>query len=397
MLGKVQKDIWFLSIATFLNRAAGFLSLFAAIFFTQTGMSRGLVTTALLTVGIAGIVGSLAGGAIADSVGKSYVLKYSTLINVVLLAILSQIDYRNALLLIGISALSVAASQAFVGPASALVAESSEGNERVTRFAFYRIFINVGSIVAPVIVGFIGRNHFDVLFFISAGVSALTLLILFIGRVGSAADRSGLAASLSQQADEDPETHYRLSAPNWSLVLIYFAMALAMIIYAQHQSAVPLQLNEVAGGVRLYSLLLIINPVIVIFLEYPLSYATKRLSAVNALSIGVLVMGAGVFIAGYFSTYSVIVIVGWVLFSIGECIFAPMSNSYVAELAPLGGQSKPQGQLAAFQATGSAIGPGIGSWLLFNMGGLTWLILLVITFFSCGLVLATKKRTKITT
>ncbi|WP_285728727.1 MFS transporter [Nocardiopsis sp. ATB16-24] len=384
---RIGRDIWALSFATFINRATGFLGLFAAIFFSETGMTATTVAVALLIVGVAGVGGSLLGGQLADRFGKVPVLLGSTLINVVLFAILAMIDYTQTWWVVGISAVSVMASQAFVGPASALVAQSTDGRDRVTRFAFYRIFINVGSIVAPAMVGLIGRDHFDTLFWFSMVGSVIVPLILLAG-VRPRRPDSGASPGTQDTSEQDPgEAVPPTPGLRWVLLLVYVAMALTMVVYAQHQSAVPLRLDTEPNGVQLYSLLLIINPVIVIAVEYPLSYVTKRMPAQVALALGVVIMGTGITITGSFASVAVIAIVGWVLFSIGECIFAPMSNSYVADLSTQADQSRSQGRLAAFQSVGAALGPGIGSWMLLLLAGGAWIGFLVLTLVSALLVL----------
>lgn len=388
--GRIGRDIWTPSLATFINRATGFLALFAAIFFSETGMAATTVTIALLTVGVAGVGGSFLGGQLADKFGKVPVLLASTLINVGLFATLAMIDYTHTWWVVGISAVSVLASQAFVGPASALVAQSAEGRDRVTRFAFYRIFINVGSIVAPALVGLIGRDHFDTLFWFSTIGSMIVPLILLAG-AGSRRPDSGASPGPQDTSEQDPGEALS-SAPRlrWALPLVYVAMALTMVVYAQHQSAVPLRLDTEPNGVQLYSLLLIINPVIVIAVEYPLSYVTKQMPAHVALVLGVVIMGTGVTITGSFAGVAAIAIAGWVLFSIGECVFAPMSNSYVADLSTKAAQSRSQGRLAAFQSVGVALGPGIGSWMLLSLAGGAWIGFLVLTIVSALLVLAAR-------
>ena len=162
-LSRVTRDIWALSLATFINRATGFLGLFAAVFFNEIKLDAQAVVLALLIVGIAGVSGSLVGGHLADRIGKLPVLLGSTLINIVIFTALALADYTLGWWTVTIAALNVFVSQSFVGPASALVAASATGRERVSRFAFYRIFINVGSIVAPALVGVIGREHFNLL------------------------------------------------------------------------------------------------------------------------------------------------------------------------------------------------------------------------------------------
>ncbi|MFC3848925.1 MFS transporter [Corynebacterium hansenii] len=385
---RIGGDIWALSIATFINRATGFLTLFAAIFFTGTGMSPETVVLSLSVLGVAGVSGSLLGGRLADRFGKTAVLVASSLVNAGLFAVLAIIDHSLTLWVVGIAAMSALASQVFYGPSMAVVAESSEGRDRVTRFAFYRIFINVGAIVAPALVGFLGRDRFDMLFWFSAIGSVLVPVILLAGIRSRRTDTDGGESTEAAAGHGDGEPSAPTPRLRAALLLVYVAMGLAMVVYAQHQSAVPLRLESEPNGVRLYALLLIINPVFVIAVEYPLSHFTKRMPASIALAVGTTIMGAGVAMAVGFAEVPALVIVGWLLFSLGECIFAPMSNTYVAELSPKAAQSRSQGRLAAFQAVGIAMGPGLGSWMLLVLGGAAWSGFLAMTVVCAGLVLA---------
>jgi MFS transporter len=399
-LSRVTRDIWALSLATFINRATGFLGLFAAVFFNEIKLDAQAVVLALLIVGIAGVSGSLVGGHLADRIGKLPVLLGSTLINIVIFTALALADYTLGWWTVTLAALNVFVSQSFVGPASALVAASAAGRERVSRFAFYRIFINVGSIVAPALVGIIGREHFNLLFWFSVAGSALVPFILYWGIRGAATSN---ASSTSEPSDPHENASVVDNSQNkpgarrhpgmWgtlALPFVYIAMAFTMVVYAQHQSAVPLRLDSEPNGVQLYSFLLIINPVIVIFFEYPLSHLTKRLPSYLALSLGIFVMGFGVALTGICASLPAIVIAGWVLFSVGECLFAPMSHTYVAELASEAAQSRSQSYLATVQSIGYALGPGIGSWMLLVLAAGAWGGFMILTLAAVGMVLCAR-------
>lgn len=380
---RIERDVWALSVATFINRATGFLGLFAAVFFTEIRMDAGTLVTALLAVGVAGVVGALVGGQLASRFGEQPVLILSTTANVALFTSLALADYSATGAIITLSAASVVASQAFVGPAAARIASSVGDGQRVTRFAFYRIFVNVGSIVTPTVVGIIGREHFHALFWISAGGSAVVPFVLLSWRRNPAA----VASDVRARADNARGiTQPRPYVPRHALPFVYAAMVLVMVVYAQHQSAVPLRMQTEPRGVQLYSLLLVINPLIVLIVEYPLSRLTKRLSGASALAVGVVVMGVGVATTGSFANRPGTAIFGWLLFSIGECVFAPVSNSYVAELSTSATHARSQGRLAAFQAIGSGLGPGVGSWMLITLPGLTWLGFLLFALVAAALV-----------
>ena len=112
-LSRVTRDIWALSLATFINRATGFLGLFAAVFFNEIKLDAQAVVLALLIVGIAGVSGSLVGGHLADRIGKLPVLLGSTLINIVIFTALALADYTLGWWTVTLAALNVFVSQYF--------------------------------------------------------------------------------------------------------------------------------------------------------------------------------------------------------------------------------------------------------------------------------------------
>ena len=101
-------------------------------------------------------------------------------------------------------------------------------------------------------------------------------------------------------------------------------------------------------------------------------------------------MGFGVALTGICASLPAIVIAGWVLFSVGECLFAPMSHTYVAELASEAAQSRSQSYLATVQSIGYALGPGIGSWMLLVLAAGAWGGFMILTLAAVGMVLCAR-------
>ncbi len=327
-------------------------------------------------VGAAGVAGSLLGGRLADRLGEFRILTYSTLVNGPILFFLAVTD--RPVLNVAFAAVSVGLSQAFMPPAATVIARFSTPDNRVTLFAFYRIFINVGSVVAPAVAGFLGQHAFDTLFLISAVFSIVTACLLFSVRPTKL---TGAPATAAASADESGTTDTAAAYDNvgatrvvWLLVL----MALTMAIYAQHQSSIPLKLNERDGGLQLFSQLLILNPVLVILLELPLSFISKRFSWPISLGAGVAITGIGLAITGAFSPVWLIFL-GYSVFTIGECLFAPMSNTAVANIAPPSKASQYQGYLSAVQAIGIAAGPAAGTAIYFATGQVFWSLLAAVS------------------
>lgn len=359
----LDRRIWLLCIAVLLNRGSGFLALFAAIYFASLGLEATQLAGALLVIGASGVVGSIWSGRVSDRLGVRRLLVSTTLVNAVALTGLAVLD--GVVIATVMAGVSVFCAQAFVPPASSIIARSAVGEDRVTLFAFFRIFINVGSVIAPATAGLLGEGSFPVLFAISAVTCLVTAVLL-----------SGITqiAAVGEQADHTADEP--AGRPGFALWVLLVSMAVTMVIYAQHQSAIPLTLLEREDGMRIFSTLLIINPVLIILIEYPMSHISKKYTWRTALACGVAVMSVGVAVAGVADPVPVIYL-GWVLFTVGECLFAPMSNVAVAEISSDADLAKNQGLLAAGQSIGVALGPAVGAIMLAGLGDGTWAAILV--------------------
>lgn len=355
--------MWIVSIATLLNRSVGFLALFSAIFFRSFEISANVVTLALFIVGAAGVIGAVAGGRIAENIGSAPVLLFGSLLNVPLLVLLAAFS-ENIVVSIGVAALSVAVSQSFVGPSASLITDSGYRGPTVTVFAFYRIFLNVGSIVAPAIAGILGLANFPLLFALSAAGSVLAFVVLLVGRreLGERTRGGGGEQSGSTEPDCSVESDSggaaRQRARLWTVVAVF---GITIAIYAQHQSGIPLSVERLEHGDRLFALLLLINPIIIIGTELPLSWVVAKFRWNYAFGIGVLATAVGLAVSGLAPVWS-LCIGAFVVFSLGEAVFAPLANSSVSHLAPAGENARYQGYLSAAQSAGIALGPGIGAW-----------------------------------
>lgn len=383
MIRAFPEDIWIVSVAAFFNRSAGFLAMFAAIFFTDLGLSPQGIVSALLVVGVAGVLGSIVGGHLSKPIGEMRVLVLSTLLNIPVLLLLA--TFAGETWSIGLAAVSVALSQAFMGPSAALIANSSYKGDRVTLFAFFRIFVNVGSVVAPAVAIYLGQHAFQKLFYISAAVSLVTSGGLFFTN-RHLSKRNGKTETPEEKAAISPTLftrHETIGLPR--IVLLLLVMALTTAIYTQHQSTLPIHLYQEEGGMRLFSQLLILNPTVIILCEFPLSFISRKFRWPISLGFGIATMGVGLSISGIASPV-VVVFFGYFMFTIGEALFAPMASSALASLVPRDQVSKYQGYLAAVQALGLALGPAAGTSIFFWQPSMFWWILMAASVLAGGTV-----------
>ncbi|MER5889774.1 MFS transporter [Streptomyces sp. NPDC001941] len=391
-LRRFPPQIWIVSVATLVNRCVGFLGLFAAVFFQGMRATSGTVAFALLAVGAAGIVGSIVGGRAAERLGSLPVLVAGCFVNVPLLFCLSFLT-DSPYASIPVAAVSVAISQSFVGPSAALVSSSSYEGPTVTAFAFYRIFLNVGMVAAPAVAGIVGFSQFPLLFRMSAVGSLLAGVLLVAERKSmspraSGAEAGQAAAAAPEPPVEDPVAARHKKVRLWSVIV---AFGVTIAVYAQHQSGIPLSLDRLDGGDRLYAVLLLINPVVIIVAELPLSTLTAKFNWGKAFAAGSLLTCVGLAVCGLSSAWAVCII-GFVVFSLGEAVFAPLGNSSVAELAGPAENARYQGYLSAAQSTGIALGPAVGAWGVLHDRVVFWIATAVVGLALAALLVATGKE-----
>lgn len=347
------------------------------------GLSASGLTLALFAGGFAGVFGSVAGGWFAARFGSTDVLIAGSVLNAPLLYLLgiSATDPAPAIVL---ASLSVAVTQSFSGPAAALVTGSGYEGNTVTLVAFHRIFLSSGVTVAPIMVAAVGENNFPLLFSFSALGSLGTAAFLFSERSRlraaetRAAARERNAAASPRISDSGPAIPYDAARTSrlWAVVLVF---GTAMAVYAQSMSGIPLSVEKISDGDQLYSVLLVVNSLFIIFFELPISTLTAKLKWNYALGLGIFVTGLGLAVCGAGTSWSVCIF-GFVLFSLGEAIFIPQASASIADISTPSENPRYQGYLSAAQSLGFAVGPGVGAFGVLHDSALYWTLVIQISF-----------------
>lgn len=373
------RPVWILATGTFVNRAGSFFATFATLFLIHRGVSLANLPMVLAGIGAASMAGSLAGGWLSERVGYRNVLVVSMFASAAFLMLLGTAP--DMALIVTAACLTAFSAQSYLPAASALLIEHSRPEDRVTIFAFYRLALNVGAAVGPLIAGFVATRSYTLLFSLDSLTSALCGLLILAGirstRDGRAVQggkpAEPLADPLTTAADDGlPAGHRaetllrttgqapRPGAAARALCCVLFAVAM---VYVQYQSTVPLELLRHGYSPMMYGVLLTVNGCLVIVAELPISSVTRRLPWHATLITGVLTMTLGVVAAGL-ARSALVLIIAFAIFTIGEMIFAPVANAAVAQLSAPGRAARYQGLLATAQTLGFTLGPVAGTALL---------------------------------
>lgn len=367
VLRHAPPPVWVLVVGVFVNRVGSFFSIFVVLFLTAEGFTTADLPPILAAVGATSMLGSLGGGWLADLLGRKTALVTSMTASALSLGFLALASGRlqivAAVCLVGLC------SQSYVPAASALLVDHSAPSERVPVFALFRLALNLGAAIGPLLAGFIATSSYTALFLVDGGTALLFAAVLAAGLPNAARPAREKVPRESPGLPPAPPTPSAGPAPVLLLCLALLGVAMA---YAQHTSTLPLRLTANGESPRFFGFLLSFNAALVIALELPLSGWTRRLSPRLPLTAGALLITLGMAASGV-ARAGVAVLATVAVWSLGEILLAPVAGAAVADLSPPERIGRYQGVLSTAQTLGFSLGPAAGTYAIAVDERLPWL------------------------
>jgi predicted MFS family arabinose efflux permease len=376
-----------LVLGVFVNRATAFFATFLVLFLRQAGFSVGEMPLVLLLVGVATPVGSVLAGWASDRFRREDVLLGCTVASAAALGAVALAHDRA--LLVGAVVAAALLTQSYLPPAQTLLLEQTRDEDRVPIAAFFRLALNSGVAIGAVLALLVGASRIRWLFAIDCVGYLLFALILRAGLDG-ARRRTAIVHEPAEpeSVEEPPEAVSTAGRPGLgSAAALFLGIGLNAIVYIQYSSTVAIAVAG-AHGAAAYAALLIVNGGLVILAELPLTSFTRRLEWRWPLVAGTACMAVGIAISGAFRPYALIVL-GWIVWTVGEMLFSPVVMSAVSGLATPSRRGRYQGYLAFVQAVAFAIGPPLGVLIYSHSPGALWAACLGCGVLGCAAIALT--------
>jgi MFS family permease len=369
LLRHTPRPVKVLVFGVLVNRVGSFFSVFVVLFLTQVGFAPADLPAILMAVAAASMVGSLAGGWLADLHGRKAALVVSMTASALSLGLLSMASgHLQILVTVCLVALF---AQAYVPAASALLVDHSAPGDRVPAFALFRLALNVGAAAGPLLAGLLASFSYTALFLVDGGTCLLFAVVLLTGLPAAPHSTAKTAAGgIDSAVDAAPAPTGQRGA--WPVRVLCLALLCVAMVYAQYTSTLPLHLASHGLSVRFYALLLTLNAVLVIALELPMSGLTRRLRPRLPLTLGALLIAVGMALSGL-AEEPIAVLAAVAVWSSGEILLAPVAGAAVADLSPPERIGRYQGLLATAQAAGFSLGPVVGTYAYAADSGLPWI------------------------
>lgn len=325
----LPKNIWLISIASLINRSGTMVIIFLTLYVSQSLEES--ATRAGLVVAVYGLGAFISApfvGRLSDKIGEIQLMKISLFGSAVFLFIFSFIhDYYLILL---ISFLWAIINEAFRPASLSFISNESSSAQRKTAFALYRLAINLGMSIGPVIGGVLSEISYSLLFYVDAATCLAAGIFLMVVK-WDLRKRTGEEQKIDLV---EKKTAFFAALSNKAFLYFLLAALPVSIVYMQSMSTLPLYVVEyLRFSNSTFGLLIAVNTVLIILIELPLNASMTGWKDENSLYLGIILTGIG-FGALIFADTITILVITIVIWTFGEMIFFPGAATMASELAP---------------------------------------------------------------
>jgi MFS family permease len=346
------------------NQLGTFLTVYLVLFMTHRGFTAVQAGTALGAYGAGGVVGLLVGTALADWLGA----RWGTVLSmagrsVLLIAVLYVRSYPALVVIVALVGLI---GLVYRPASAALLSELTPEHRQVMIFALYRLAMNVGTTIAPLL---------------GAALILVSYNLLFWGEAATGLAYAVIAiAALPPRGARTTDGETVSVRKRWAVagvfadrrfVLFLAALLINATVYIQYVSVLPLAMRAAHLATVWFAIVVSLNSAIVISCELLMTKLTQRWPARVVALIGFALLGCGQ------ALYSVpgglvIFIAGTLVWTLAEITAGPTMSAYPANAGPARLRSQYLGTSQAVFALGFAIGPAIGVLAWNAIGAKVW-------------------------
>jgi predicted MFS family arabinose efflux permease len=359
----------------FVSKLAGFIQIFLVLFLTHRGFSAGRAGLALGLYGAGAVVGTIAGGWLSDRLSARTATLVSMLGSAVLIVSIIYLKYYPLLLLAVL--LVSAVGQLYRPAAQSLITELTPPARLVMVTAMYRLCLNLGTTVAPLIGVALASVSYNLLFWGEAlaalvyGVIAVFFLPRPAGTTESTVDDSVESAvdgaEPATPAAPQGRSGYLALLDDRRYLVYLLAFLLLCVVYCQYTAVLPLAVIGAGLSTWWYGAAITLNGAIVVTCEVAATkwVQTWPIRLVQVSGFALLAIGYGVYAI---KMVPVFLILGTLIWTLSEIIGAPTVWAYPGVVAPAHLRGRYFGAMQSMYGLGSTLGPIAGVALYGHVG-----------------------------
>lgn len=370
-----ERPFWVANISELFERLSYYAAFASLARYLHESLKFPVEQASSLTGLFGGLVWFLAafGGALADRLGFRRSLSLAYLILSCSYFLLGSIGapwlapVRNALplvVLVTFILMLPALGIALVKPCVVgTTARASKENVRSIGYSIYYTLVNIGGAAGPYVASWV-HQHLSVenVFRVAAlSVFAMFFAVLLFFKEPRRSDETQ-TLSLGQAARNFATV---ISNPRFMLFLVIFSGY--WIVYWQEFIILPLYVHDYIDPKADTELMLITGPLTVISLQMVVSFLTRKILALRAITLGTLISALAWIILIVHPTVPMVIVTLFTV-SLGEITQSPRYYEYISRLAPSGQQGTYMGFAFLPIGIGSLVGGWFGGLLIHHFG-----------------------------
>lgn len=330
-----SREIWILTLITFINRAGTMVLPFLSKYLREDlHFTYGQVGWIMVCFGLGSMAGSWLGGKLSDKIGFYKIMVFSLFTSGLLFFAIQYVTtfYSLCFAIFGIMMIA----DMFRPAMYVSLGTYAKPENRARAFTLVRLAINLGFAAGPAMGGLIIMNMgYHGLFWVdgAACILAISIFAILVKEKKKPKfehltfDTSAVAKSVYD------DTIF------WVFLFVSFISAL---IFFQLFTTLPLYHAEKYGLTEFQTgLLMTMNGLLIFFLEMPIvsTFESKNTSKLKLILIGCLLMSFSFFVL-LFDTFAGILVISMILMTFGEMMVFPFSNSFALSRAPKGQEGR---------------------------------------------------------
>ncbi|MDT8716332.1 MFS transporter [Clostridium sp. 19966] len=382
----LTKEIYTLAISKTINSMGNFvLPLLTLILTEKVGLSKTEAGIYLLILSVSYVPGLIIGGKMVDIVGrKKIIIIFHTLAACVYLGcgVIKPSIIMVYLLILGASLLA-ASMPAY----DALAADMTDNSNRKKTYSLLFMGHNFGFAIAPVLGGFLFKNHLSLVFIIDATSTFLSvaLITIFVKEPKTFKNSTQLHKDANYK---DKSLIFFLK--NTPIVAVFSALLFCyQFAYSQWGYTMPLQLTELFKdkGAYYYGIIAGFNGILILIFTPLVTKLTYKLNILKVISLGGILysIAFGVLIeAKSLHTFFITVLI----MTFGEMMVTINNSTFITTVTPPSHRGRVNGYMQIMLGAGFSLGPFMmGIALIYISIRSVWLIISIEVLIAAILML----------
>lgn len=353
------RTYWYVWWGTLINKLGGFVVPLLTIYLITVRHLSVSEAGGIVSVFGAGAIGaSLAGGYLADRLGRKITL------------VLSLFGGAISLTLLGL-ARSIPAITAMVGlvgfvtelyrPAVfAIVADVVPPAQRVQAYGLLHWVINIGFAFAAIVGGLVADVDFTLLFIADAATMAIYGVIVLIAVPET---RPAAAPHTAGAARPPPSASWLFDRE----FVIYVVLTFGIAVIASQIAALSAHMTWQGFSPAAFGGVIAVNGIFITVLQPALSRWSARRDPTRVVTAAALLYGIGYSMHGI-ATNLAVHVAAVMVWTVAEIFESPTRSSIVAAMAPADARGRYQGAIAMTFGAALLLGPKLGTWTWENVG-----------------------------